>query len=106
MMMDNAHVVGEEILKEDSHQLRLRKILTENKRKGFYSALWGGISGIPFYCKGWSAFETHEELEAALVEIAKCQHIYPPENERMCKYVCELFFDGVQPDPTTSRESC
>ena len=99
MMTDNAHVAGEEIFREGSHQLRLRKILIENKRKGFHSTLWGGICGVPCYCRGWSAFKVHEELEAAFVEIAKCQHIYESENERMCKYVCSLFFDGVQPDP-------
>ena len=99
MIADNAHVAGDRLLKEKSQQLRLRKILIANKKKGFHSAVFGGMSGVPCYCSNWNAFRVQAELEAAFVEIAKSQHIYELENERMCKYVCDLFFESNQPDP-------
>jgi hypothetical protein len=41
MMAENAHVAGDRLLKENSQQLRLRKILIANKKKGFHSVVFG-----------------------------------------------------------------
>lgn len=72
---------------------------SSGRSKGYIGPMCGGMTRIPCYCKGWDVFKTHDELESTIAEYAACQHIREKEGEQACKRFCELFFEGVQPDP-------